>query len=74
MRPSCDAELRASAATAPRSSGSMVATGTPANGARTVSPACSCGSHWKVLDMKLFGCRNVQGSPESRTARSERMW
>src|SRR5215216_91499 len=24
--------------------------------------------------MKLFGCRKVQGRPESRTARSERMW
>jgi len=52
----------------------MVATRTSGNGAVTTSPARSCDAHWSVLDMKLFGWRNVHGTPDSRTAFSERMW
>jgi hypothetical protein len=55
------------------SNGSIIATGTCANGARTTSPARSCGSHCKVLDMKPLGRRIVAGTPDSRTARSERI-
>jgi hypothetical protein len=66
--------VSAAPATAPTSSGSIVATGTFANGALTMSPARSCGIQSNVFDMKLLGWRKVQGRPDLRTASSATMW
>ena len=51
--------------------GSITATGNPANGARTRSPARSCGIHWKVLDMKPNDLTIVQARPDARTVVSD---
>ncbi len=47
--------------------------GTSPKASLTTSPARSWGSQRKALDMKALGRRNVQGSPDSRTAVSERI-
>ena len=48
-----------------------MATATPANGARTRSPAASCGTHCKVLDMKPNDRTIVHSRPEARTVSSD---
>jgi len=53
------------------SCGSITAIGTSGHGARTTSPAWSCGSHCSALDMKPNERRKVHGRPEPVTACSE---
>ena len=48
-----------------------MATATPANGARTRSPAASCGTHCKVLDMKPNDRTIVHSRPQARTVASD---
>ena len=48
-----------------------MATATPANGARTRSPAASCGTHCTVLDMKPNDRTIVHSRPEARTVSSD---
>ena len=63
----------AAAATAARSYGSTIATATSANGSRTTSPAFSWSRQRSALDMKPKGRRMVEGTPDARTASSERI-
>lgn len=63
--------VRARTATAPMSAGSIVATGTPANGSRTVSPRLSWSAQVKGFDMNPLGRSAVQARPLSRTAASD---
>ena len=48
-----------------------MATAAPANGARTGSPAASCGTHCRVLDMKPNDRTIVHSRPQPRTVVSD---